>query len=173
MALEEFTGQGDAPVTLARSLDVAAMTLGADTGNLTRLLNDPTAQQTAVTLSERHPPQVAPVIAEGLGDLAIHLLPSAPPEGLRLGLEAHCLFAIASRSRVPAMRHELGHFGRRWARVLLACSRAHLAAGNEPMAQDLAGWLGGLVLQLAPIAVIDASLADLLAECAAHIRQHL
>jgi hypothetical protein len=45
-----------------------------------------------VTLSEA--PQLGAAWASELAQLAVDLLPKAPKEGLRIGAEAHCLFAV-------------------------------------------------------------------------------
>jgi tetratricopeptide (TPR) repeat protein len=166
---------GEVPITLARALDAAARTLGAErVPDVVRgIVNDPMARATAVCASERCSLQVAPAIALMVAELAIDLLDADRAAALRLGLEAHCLFAASSRARVEAMRREFASFGGPWARLLLACSPAYLADGAEAMVRDLARWLGGVLQQLAPLAVIDPGLASLVAECEAHLQEHL
>jgi tetratricopeptide (TPR) repeat protein len=116
-----------------------------------------------ITPAGRCGPQIAPVYGQRLAELAVSVLPTAPADGIRIGLEAHYLYAVASNRRVPAMRHQLAEFGPAWARVLLACSVAFEQYGDLRMALDLASWAAGVARQLAPIAL--GELTPLVRQC--------
>lgn len=83
------------------------------------------------TPAHRCPPQLAPAYAVELAQLALSMLRAAPEAGLRMGLEAHYLFAVASEQQVLAMRYQFQDFGPAWARVLLACSRVFQDRGTR------------------------------------------
>jgi hypothetical protein len=70
--------------------------------------------------------------------LALDLLPSASPVGLRLGLEAHCLLSVTVQSEEPTNREAVSLVSDVWARLRSACSGAYAAAGSTAMSQDLA-----------------------------------
>lgn len=90
-----------------------------------------------------------------------------PAAGLRLGLEAHVLYAIESEAQTPQMRHDFAAHGPRWARTLLLCSRAAAQHDLPDLALDLAAWMGGAVEQLAPFAIIDPEIRALARDCLA------
>lgn len=85
--------------------------------------------------------------------------------GRRLGLEAHYLFAIASRYGARAMRFELGEHGPVWARLLLDLSAAFEDDGDARLAMDMAAWGGGLANSLLPFGSRDADTRALAADC--------
>jgi tetratricopeptide (TPR) repeat protein len=116
-----------------------------------------------ITPAGRCGPQTAPVYGQRLAELAVSVLPTAPADGIRIGLEAHYLYAVASNRRVPAMRYQLAELGPAWARVLLACSAAFEQYGDLRMALDLASWAAGVAQQLAPIAL--GELTPLVRQC--------
>jgi hypothetical protein len=118
-----------------------------------------------ITPGGRCSPQLAPAYALRLAELAVSRLPAAQADGLRIGLEAHYMFATASRLQVSAMRHQLADFGPGWARVLLACSAAFEQLGDMRMALDLAAWAAGAAGQLLPFALLDSSLAAQARQC--------
>jgi tetratricopeptide (TPR) repeat protein len=164
------TGKSPVLITLATSLDAAASVLGSDrvpdrlSANLTR----PGSRAFLKTPSDRCDPQLAPAFAQELSEISTALLPTMRAEGMRLGLEAHFLFAISSRMQTPSMRYQLQTFGPPWARVLLACSRAYETQGNLSMALDLASWCGGVTTSLMPFSVLDTTLSALILECVEH-----
>ncbi len=87
------------------------------------------------------------------------------PAGRRIGLEAHYLFAIASRYGAHAMRFELGEHGPPWARLLLDLSAAFEADKNPRLAMDMAAWGGGLANSLLPFGAGDPQTRALAADC--------
>src|SRR5256714_422669 len=122
--------------------------------------------------SQRSAGTLAAEVAYELATAALAVLPARPADGARIGLEAHWLFAAASRLRLPAMRHEYHRYGRAWAELLLALSAAYGAPGSTTdtaMAADLAAWAAGTAEQLAPHALLDPTLADLATRC---VRRH-
>jgi hypothetical protein len=129
-------------------------------GRITR----PAIECVISTPSQRCASDVAPAYAERLADIALDLLPDGPG-GLSAGLEAHWLFAAASREGHPQLRHELDTFGRPWAEVLLAMSEAYEERDNATMALDLASWAAGIARQLLPYTLVSADLAVLAARC--------
>jgi hypothetical protein len=62
-----------------------------------------------------------------------------PVEGIRIGLEAHYLFAAASGSG-QSLAPRFQNLGPDWAAVLRACSAAFEARNDPMMALDLASW---------------------------------
>ena len=91
------------------------------------------------------------------------VLPGAA--GRRVGLEAHYLFAIASRYGARAMRFELGEHGPVWARLLLDLSAAFERDGDARLAMDMAAWGGGLANSLLPFGARDPQTKALAADC--------
>jgi hypothetical protein len=119
-----------------------------------------------ITPAGRCSPQMAPSYARRLAELAVAVLPAAPADGIRIGLEAHYLYAAASSRRVTAMRYQFAEFGPAWARVLLACSAEFERHGDLRMALDLASWAAGAAQQLAPLAALDFQvLVPLVRQC--------
>jgi tetratricopeptide (TPR) repeat protein len=118
------------------------------------------------TPAGRCSPELAPGYARRLAELAVSVLPGALADGVRIGLEAHYLYAAASAARVPAMRYQFAEFGPAWARVLLACSAAFEHDGDLRMALDLASWAAGTAMQLAPLAPLNSGvLVSLVRQC--------
>jgi hypothetical protein len=85
-------------------------------------------------------PNVAGGWATGLANLAETLLPVDPTSGMRLGLEAHCLFAGYPFAQTASKRGDLGDGGAVWARVLLSCRNRAESTGDTAFASDLAAW---------------------------------
>lgn len=86
------------------------------------------------------------------------------PAGRRIGLEAHYLFAIASRLGASAMRFRLGEHGPVWARLLLDLSTAFETDGDSRLAMDMAAWGGGLAGSLLPFGAQDPATRALAAD---------
>jgi tetratricopeptide (TPR) repeat protein len=128
---------------------------------------DPRDPSAAPSLSDRYVPQVAVVFAVDFAERCLRLAPTHPNEAVRLGLEAHYVFAIESRRQTMQMRYQLAEFGPHWARALLACAVLYARAGARPMAEDLAGWLRGVARGLAPFGLIQPEIAALIKECTA------
>jgi tetratricopeptide (TPR) repeat protein len=143
-----------------------ALTLGDDPGpQLARALTKPAIDGTLVIPSQRTSPQVAPAYAMQLADLAVATLTTRPAQGLRMGLEAHALFAAASRAQVPAMRYQMVEFGPSWAGVLLALIANRRAADDTAFALDLGSWSLGTAQALAPFAMMSPDAARLARDC--------
>jgi hypothetical protein len=166
----ERVSAGVAPVTLAQALDTAGRVPGA--GRLSHVLAEtlvrPAASLEILAPSTRCSPRASPGYAAMLADLAVQLLPTAPAAGVRIGLEAHYLFAVSSREQTMPMRHSYREFGFRWALVLLACSRHYVDANESSMALDLAGWADAAAMGLVPFLAGAPGLAALVRECLAH-----
>ncbi|GII22960.1 hypothetical protein [Planosporangium mesophilum] len=160
---------GTRPVTLAGSLETAVRVLGPGRvpDTLVESLVGSAASRELLAPSGRCGPQGSPGYAATLADIANQLLPVAPAEGVRIGLEAHYLFAVASRAQTMPMRHAYAEFGFRWALVLLACSR-HYAADDLPMALDLAGWADVAAMGLVPFLAGSPGMTALVRECLVH-----
>jgi hypothetical protein len=154
-------------VTVATSLAAAAKELGSARvpHDLTAALTCPAIDVKILTPSQRYRPEDVQALAERLADIALAILPLMKPEGLRLGLEAHYLFAIASQAQTHAMRYQYSDFGPSWARILLACSRAYEVDGQLDMGLDLASWGGGVAMQLMPFSFFNPELTDLIRKC--------
>jgi tetratricopeptide (TPR) repeat protein len=151
---EESAGR-EPPVTLASALQTAARSLGRDRvrRELLEAVTAPAAEGRIVSPSDRCAADTAPTWATELAGIAVDLLPRSGDAGLRIGLEAHYLYAVASRHNPPALRHQFDSSGVAWARLLLACGQ-HLDGRNEdwalPLALDLASWNFGVIVQLQP-----------------------
>lgn len=170
----EATGNGDEPLSASFSaaLAAAARRLGDDRvpSALRDLAFDPADRATTVVPSLRCQTQTAPAVATMLAGLAVDLLndpdPSSAREAGLLGREAHYLFAAASRAQVMSMRYQFHDYGATWARMLLALIPAfENSPGGAVIAEDLAGWLGGITVQLQPFALMDQVTARLVEEC--------
>ncbi len=151
---EQPTAGGRA-VTLASALETAARALGR--GRVRQeLLDTVTAPATAGRIlcpSDRCAAGSATGWAGELAGIAVDLLPGSADAGLRIGLEAHCLYAVGTRADPPDVRHQFDSSGIPWARLLLACCRALAAMDAEwalPLALDLASWNFGVIIQLQP-----------------------
>lgn len=167
-------GDGDEPLSASFSaaLTAAARRLGDDRvpSALRNLAFDPADRATTVIPSLRCQMQTAPAVATMLAELAVDLLhdpdPSSAREAGLLGREAHYLFAAASRAQVMSMRYQFHDYGATWARMLLALIPVFESSpGGAVIAEDLAGWLGGVTVQLQPFALTDQVTARLVEEC--------
>lgn len=148
--------------TLAKAL--AATGEDAD-GALARVLTRPCLECKLLIPSQRCTLSAAPAYAEKLAAIAVKAMRTMPAAGIRIGLEAHFMFATASRAQTPEMRHRFQEFGPPWAQVLLACSSAFETRNDTGMALDLAAWAGGVGRQLVPIAAINPDAARLARDC--------
>jgi hypothetical protein len=108
-------------------------------------------------------PQLLPVTASEL----VGVQAGALPEQARmlLGLEAHAMFAAASRYQVPGMRYQFGDSGPHWARAVLTNAHLMNGQGARPGVLDAIGWLVGICQQLQPFALIDPATRSLAVEC--------
>jgi hypothetical protein len=87
------------------------------------------------------------------------------PARMLLGLEAHAMFAAASRAEVMGLRYRFGDLGPHWARAVLACAGLMNVSGERADVRDAIGWLTGICGQLGPFAIIDSAARDLVVEC--------
>jgi hypothetical protein len=172
-------------VTLAQALDTAARVLGSEHApeDLAAVLTRPAAYGILLSPSDRCRPDLAAGYASKLASVAIGLLPVAPEEGVRAGLEAHYLFAIGSRVRPPD-QGGVPEWGVPWARLLRDLCRVLADAKDPPwsfaLALDLVEchlWVIDKLLPLAreaadcagpPAGHGERRLRDLLRDCLDH-----
>lgn len=118
--------------------------------------------------------QLLPLLASEFAELATKLMPLDSAAGIRLALEAHFMFAGASKMQVRAMRYNLHIHGPVWARLLLTCSRRLAESGDFPMALDTAAWAGATAEALAPLfPIVGQEARQLVKECFRHNGQML
>jgi tetratricopeptide (TPR) repeat protein len=147
-------------VTLSEALAVADRVLGPGRvrPQLLEVVTAPAMKGSIISPSDRCEPRLGAAWGSELGRLAVDLLPAAPPEGLRIGIEAHCLFAVCSREDPPYLRYQFAEFGVPWAQLLLACCQRLAAMDDQawalPLALDLAAWNKGILLNLQPWVVL-------------------
>jgi tetratricopeptide (TPR) repeat protein len=147
-------------VTLSEALAVADRELGPGRvrPQLLEVVTAPAMKGTIIGPSDRCVPQLGAAWGSELAELAVALLPTAPSEGLRIGAEAHCLFAVCSRDNPPYLRYRFAEFGVPWAQLLLACCQCLAAMDDQawalPLALDLVGWNLGVLSNLQPWVVI-------------------
>jgi hypothetical protein len=161
------TSRMPAPSAGSERLTTLAQALGqAGHAELGSDIIAPALDCAITTPAGRCSPELAPGYARRLAELAVSVLPGALADGVRIGLEAHYLYAAASSAQVPAMRYQFAEFGPAWARVLLACSAAFEHDGDLRMALDLASWAAGTAMQLAPLAPLNSGvLVPLVRQC--------
>jgi tetratricopeptide (TPR) repeat protein len=150
-------------ITLRRALEISGNE--ASPAAFIDHLADPRDPNAPPSLSDRYVPQAAVIFAVDYAERCLRLVPTHPNEAVRLGLEAHYVFAIESRRQTMQMRYQLADFGPHWARALLACAALFAMSGYRAMAEDLAGWLRGVALGLAPFSYIQPEIAKLVEEC--------
>jgi hypothetical protein len=164
------TAGAPGPVTLRRALEVS----GDDplAPRLMDRLGDPRDLAAPPSLSNRYVPQAAVIYALAYAESCLRLAPTHPNEALRLGLEAHYVFAIESRRQTMQMRYQLAEFAPHWARALLVCAHIFDRAGQRAMTEDLAGWLRGVARGLSPFGIIQPPIDGLVKECLEFADQH-
>ena len=124
---------------------------------------DCTLAFTSGRATELEPVLVAGILAAGCAAVA----DDDPAAALRIGLEAHVLYAGASEAQTPPLRYDFASHGQLWARTLLLCSRAAAQHDMPDLALDLASWMGGAVEGLVPVALISPETRSLACECLA------
>ena len=155
-ALGSRIREGKAPdltLTLAAALRRAAP--GDPGPRLLRELTRPAVDVALLMPCDRTSAATAHVAGLELAGLAQRVADNNPDVAVRIGVEAHHLFAWASEQQTLAMRYELGTVGPPWARSLLLCARLAERRGDLVLAEDLASWAGGVATQLMPFALID------------------
>jgi tetratricopeptide (TPR) repeat protein len=154
---EQSVASGE-PVTLASGLETAARILGRDRvrKELAGTVTAPATAGRIMSPSDRCAAESASAWAHELAGIAVDLLPRSADAGLRIGLEAHYLYAVGTRRNPPGARHQFDSFGIPWARLLLDCCRV-LAAMDADwallLALDLASWNFGVIIHLQPFVV--------------------
>lgn len=129
------------------------------------LLADPWSVKPSLSTTDRCPADLAPEIAETLAAAAVRMLGEGDPHGLRLCLEANVVFAGASAREVPAHRYDFAAYGTVWAQALAMAAWRFHETGSESVgwyAADLAAWLLGVLDRLAPLAVGQPDVAELI-----------
>jgi tetratricopeptide (TPR) repeat protein len=182
------------PLTLALALEDAELTLGRGRvrSELLDAVTAPANGRGILTPSGRCSEEAARMHANELSEIAVDLLPLSAAAGLRIGLEAHYLFAVGTRHDAPVVRHQFDSSGIPWARLLLACCQVLDGMRQEcalPLALDLASWNFGVIVQLQPFVMnvqrylktgkplpgdLDTSVVDLVRDCLSlHAALHL
>ena len=182
------------PLTLAMALEDAELTLGR--GSVRSELLDAVTVLAAgydgLSPSGRCSEEAARMHADELSGIAVDLLPKSPVSGLRIGLEAHYLFAVGTRRDAPVVHHQFDSSGIPWARLLLVCCEVLDGMKEEwalPLALDLASWNFGVIVQLQPFVMnvqrylktgkplpgdLDTSVIELVRDCLSlHAALHL
>jgi hypothetical protein len=163
-----------ADMSLARALDrvrtpvagrsrEAGEAVGRIKGSVIAPATDCSLILTSGRCSELNPVLVAQLLAVGTEAV----IADDPVAGLRLGLEAHVLYASLSEAQTSEMRYDFAAHGPHWARTLLLCSRAAAQHDLRDLALDLAAWMGGAAEGLAPFVVIDTETRSLARDCLA------
>lgn len=164
-------GAHPAQITLATALAVAAQELGADRvpDILASTLTRPAIEVAFLSPSDRCEPALAAEYARQLAEISLALWKARRAEALRIGIEAHYLFAVASRMQTSPMRYQMHDYGPTWARVLLACAQEYESRRQAGTALDLAAWAGSVATRMLPGSLLDTTLRPLIREC---IEQH-
>jgi hypothetical protein len=154
--LSDLVAQVRTNVTLARLLGEA----GHD--DLANQVTAPATDATILVPAMRCPPDLAPVVADSLSKL----YGEVPAEAdLRLGLEAHALFAAASQRQVAALRYQFGDFGPSWAAAVFNTGQRLAGQGDMAAALDAAMWLTSIIGQLLPFTISDRNARALATTC--------
>lgn len=160
-------GDDPARMTLAAALAAAAQELGSSRvpDTLISALTRPAVHVALLSPSDRCSLNHAADYARQLAEISLALWHSRRGEALRLGIESHYLFAVASRMQTTATRHLMYDYGPIWARVLLACAQEYESRRLVSAAFDVAAWAGRVAAQLLPISLLDQELRPLIREC--------
>lgn len=113
-----------------------------------------TAETPLLVPATRCDPQLAPGYAEALTGLQTQV--GVDRFEVLLGLEAHALFAAASRRQVDGMRYQFGHFGQLWATAVMNFGQRTAEQQEWAAAIDAANWLTAIMRELFPHAMVDA-----------------
>lgn len=159
-----------AEMTLARALDRVPPPSGsgpqpAVVGRLKSSVTAPATDCSLISTSQRCTAEDALVVAELFATSAAAVMENDQAAGLRLGFEAHVLYAHQSERQTLGMRYNMGEHGPQWARTLLLCSQACERHDLRDLALDLASWMGGVVNSLGPFAFVDPEILSLTRTC--------
>jgi hypothetical protein len=125
-------------------------------------LTAPATDATLLVPAMRCPPDIAPVVADALSKL----YGEVPAEvDLRLGIEAHALFAAASQSQAATLRYQFDDFGPSWAAAVFNTGQRLAGQGDMAAALDAAMWLTSIIGQLLPFTISDPNARTLAATC--------
>lgn len=131
----------------------------------------PATDRSLILTVQRCSDHDAVVVADTLAAATVQTIAADPAAGVRLGLEAHVLYARQSEIQAPELRYNLGDHGPSWARALLLSSQAADGHDLRDLALDLAAWMGGVVENLMPFVLVNAETRALARECLAwHVR---
>jgi tetratricopeptide (TPR) repeat protein len=154
--LRQIVEQVRARATLAQVLGEAGR------HDLADQLTAPATEARILVPAMRCPLEIAPAAADALSKLQREV----PAEvDLRLGIEAHALFAAASRSQVHAMRYQFADFGPSWAVAVLNAGQRLAGQGETAAVLDAAMWLTSITGQLLPFTIIDPDVRTIAADC--------
>nr|WSY53887.1 hypothetical protein OG999_29740 [Streptomyces sp. NBC_00886] len=158
-----------ADMTLARALKQVTPAGDERAAALTREFADavtaPATDCSLVTSSLRCTSDDAPMVAGMFAAAATATWEREPAASLRLGLEAHVLYAHQSERQSPELHHNMGEHGPSWARVLLTSSQITARHGLRELTLDLASWIASTVAALIPFAVIDLETRSVAHDC--------
>ncbi|MFC5748686.1 hypothetical protein [Actinomadura rugatobispora] len=159
-----------AEMTLARALDRVHPPSGsgpqpAVVGQLKSSVTAPAVDCSLISTSRRCTAGDALVVAELFATGAASVMENDQAAGLRLGFEAHVLYAHQSERQSPELRYNMGEHGPLWARTLLLCSQVCERHDLRDLALDLASWMGGVVNSLGPFALVDTETRSLMRTC--------
>jgi hypothetical protein len=125
------------PLTLAMALRAAAKRVGDPVlAGLPECLTGAPDSRT-FRISRLCEPQRLPEYAAKLAGISIELLPVAVREGLRIGLEAHYLFAVGLREN-PIGGDQILRWRITWVRLVLECCRVLVTESEQPSGIPLA-----------------------------------
>jgi hypothetical protein len=159
-----------AEMTLARAFDRIPPPAGggrqpAVIGQIKSSVTRPATDCSFIRTSQRCDAEDALFVAGVFAQSATAVMEKDRAAGLRLGLEAHVLYAHESERQSPQMRYNMGEHGPPWARTLLLCSQVCQRQELPELALDLASWMGGVVNALTPFALVDAETRTLMRNC--------
>lgn len=158
--------QGDR-LKLTTFADALAQSGMDDGGELAAALTLPVLDCKIVTPSQRAANSQASDFARSLAGIAADLMPAQPDNAIRIGLEAHYLFAAASRSQQDSPEATFQNIGPHWGRLLIALSAAFEARRDPVMALDLAAWGSIVAQQLAPMMFMSSEWVHVVHGCIA------
>jgi hypothetical protein len=128
---------GELPPTLAAALERHGT--GADDAALAAELTTSQPRHLLWTPSMRWLPRLPLAGVLRLAELASEVLPRAYADGLRLTLDAHALLATAHRPRSAITTPAPDEYVPAWRRLLTQAAAVCRAAGDDALAEDLAG----------------------------------
>ncbi|WP_019060381.1 hypothetical protein [Streptomyces prunicolor] len=141
------------------------MNRSARSREFTAAVTAPATDCSLVTSYLRCTSDDAPMVAGMFAAAATATWEREPAASLRLGLEAHVLYAHQSERQSSELRHNMGEHGPSWALVLLACSQITARNGLRELTLDLSSWIASTVAALTPFAVTDLETRSVAHDC--------